>query len=451
MRHADRSSFDEIFDSIIDNAKKSQQVFQSVDDETIDCVLDGIANYAKENLHRLAADEVASTGLGNAAHKEHKLLLVCRDVVEQLKPVKSFGRLEKSDENLVEYANPVGVIFAVVPITNPIPNSLFKILHAIKTRNSIIFSYPTKSRKFGAAFIEDLRKILTSFNLPKNLLQTVPLGSTRSDTQKFMSHSKIDLVLATGGSELVNAAYSSGNPSFGVGPGNASTMIMPDADIDTAASMIIDSKAYDNGIVCGSENNLVVAKQIYLSFSNALEKHHAAVLTEEERERFANTIFDQNQQIRREFYGKPATEIAALCDITRPFPIKIFVFPTDENNDWLIKEKLIPLLAMLQSSSDDAIELGHKLLVLGGGVGHTASIFTHDPQIVEKFAETMPAGRLLINTPATFGMMGASTYFPLSFMLGSGTWGKNITTEAITWRHFVNIKRLSHHAKDVKY
>lgn len=443
---------DDNFDSLVYNARVSQESLALKDERMINRLLDEISSYVKVNIEQLASEEVEATGLGDASHKKHKLSLVCYDVADQLLREKTSGRLTNKDQaNIVEYASPVGVIFAVVPMTNPIPNSLFKVLHALKTRNAIIFSYPSKSRMFGARFIDNLQIILASLGFPKRLIQTAPMSATRDDVKQFMSHSDVDLVLATGGSELVKAANSSGNPCFGVGPGNVSAVIMPDTDINQAARMIIDSKAYDNGIICGSENNLVICEEIYGIFSKFLELNGAAVLDSDESDRLENVLFDDNLRIKREFYGRPAIELSEAASIKRPHPIRLLVIPADESKKWLAGEKLVPLLAMFRSPSAKAIDLGYRLLVQGEGVGHTASIFTNNSDAIEVFAEKMPAGRLLVNTPATFGMMGASTHFPLSFMLGSGTWGNNIMTEAVTWRHFVNIKRLSKHATDIVY
>jgi acetaldehyde dehydrogenase (acetylating) len=443
---------DDTFDALVYKAKDAQESLVVKDDKIIDQLLDEISCYVKNNLERLALEEVVATGLGDASHKKHKLSLVCYDVADLLQKEKTTGRLaERNHAEIVEYASPVGVIFAVVPMTNPIPNSLFKVLHALKTRNSIILSYPSKARALGVQFVDDLKIILDRLGFPPELIQTVPIKTTRDDVKKFMSHSGVDLVLATGGGELVKAAYSSGNPCFGVGPGNVSAVVMPDADIKKSAQMIIDSKAYDNGIICGSENNLVISDEVYDSFVEALELRGAAVLDSGESQRLQKILFDDNLRLKREFYGRPAKEIAALSGINRPYLIRLLIIPTVESQEWLAGEKLMPLLAMFRTSSMEAINLGYRLLIQGEGIGHTASIFTNDSDTIENFAENMPAGRLLVNTPATFGMMGASTHFPLSFMLGSGTWGNNIMTEAVTWRHFVNIKRLSKHAKDITY
>lgn len=438
-------------DTTIENARLAQSSFCNWSDSDIDKIILQISEQVASREQEFANDTVAETGIGNAIHKAHKLRLVHNQVSSELIGKKTIGQITSLDCGVTEYASPRGTIFAVIPMTNPIPNSLFKILLALKTRNSLIVSYPRKATTVGSKLINLVQGILMLNNAPKNMVQVVSQPSSRAKVNCFMQHEAIDLILATGGAGLVKSAYSSGNPSFGVGPGNVPVLICPDANLNNAAESIVQSKAYDNGIICGSESNLIVDHTVLSEFSDKLKAHNAAILTAEEKSRSLRFWFDGNGSISEEALGKSPEVLAQLADIKRDYPIKVFIIPAYvEEYEILGKEKLAPVLSMFESTTEEGLNLAIQFLA-NDGAGHSAVIHTRDEDKIKTFAEKIPAGRILVNTPATFGMMGVSTKLNLSFMLGSGSWGGNITTEAITWRHLLNIKREARHAYDVAY
>lgn len=440
--------------SLIDETvKRSEESLVGLIDKTddeLDSVIKSIAKAVMEKLEQYATDEVNQTGIGNPQHKKHKLELVCNRTVNDLLGVRTIGCLDRLlDQNVVEYASPIGILFSISPLTNPITNSLFNALNAIKTRNALIVSYPKKAIKLGEDFVRLIGTVLEKHGLSRNILQVVPQPSSRTNVHKFMSHDGVNKVLATGGASLVKAAYSSGTPCLGVGPGNAPSLVFSDANIEEAARFIVMSKEYDNGIICGSENNLLVDENVYDKFLIALEEKGAAVLSKDEVSAVVEQCFSSENTLLPDVIGVDAKSIANRVKIYRPYKIKVLVIPAGREELWLAKEKLAPLLSIYKLQKNDLIPFA-KTILDESGAGHTASIFSNNKKWINEFAESIPAGRLLVNTPSTFGMMGVSTDLPLSFMLGSGSWGENSTTDAVTWRDFINVKRLARHTCDVE-
>jgi len=288
---------------------------------------------------------------------------------------------------------------------------------------------------------------LKAHGAPADLVQCVQVGN-RKTTRRFMSHPHVALVLATGGRTLVHAAYSSGKPAIGVGPGNAPAWICADADLDRAARAVVASKTFDNGLICGAEHNLVVDGRVSLPFAAALMQYGAAILTSDEERRFATRALDaKTGALRSEFVGQAAKAIAAALEIVRPYAIRLLIvrakFPA--SGAFYTGEKLAPVLSMFTvSGEDEGLRLSRALLDLAGA-GHTAVIHSENAARVERFARTMPAGRILVNSPAAQGCCGMTTGLECSLTLGCGTFGGNSTTDNVTFRHLLNVKRVAYH------
>lgn len=458
---ADNESISTAIDDSVHAAISAQKILLSATDDEIDGLVSDIANSVYERIATFAEREAVETGIGNTQDKIHKLSLVTNIVAGNLLNATVYGRLTASDASrrtaglsnpaCVEYAEPVGVIFAVSPLTNPIPNSLFKILNAIKTRNAIIISYPKRATAIGQDLITLVQDILERHGFAKTAVQCTPVPTSRDIIKAFFCHPLINLNLATGGASLVAEAQRSGKPTYGVGPGNVAALICKTADLKQTAQYIIKSKSYDNGIICGSENNLVIEQEAAGEFYRQLQSSGAAVLIAAEKVAAIKAWFDTDTgTLRKDIIGKPAKHLAQLAKISRDYPIQVMVIPTNNDDMGLLgKEKLAPILAAYECDKQQAISTCQTFLEMGG-VGHTAVIYSHDPDKIHRFAEKIQAGRLLVNTPATFGMMGVTTDIPLSFMVGSGTFGNNITTDNLDWRHFVNIKRLAYQTREMK-
>ncbi|MDE9535328.1 aldehyde dehydrogenase family protein [Xenorhabdus bovienii] len=430
-------------DKLVDQGKIAQKELEKQSDEDIDNVLHHLAKIFSTHCREWAEKELAVTRIGNADDKEHKLALVVNQVFKGLYGTKTYGRLGGT-QRLIEYASPVGLIFAVVPLTNPIPNSLFKIMLSIKTRNAIIFSYPGKTGKLADEFIDLVQQVLTEHGLPVSLVQ-VCTPPSHDKTHMLMQHPGVDMILATGGKNLVHAAYSSGKPAFGVGPGNVPVYISRSANIQKAAANIVNGKIYDNGIVCGSESNLIVHPASKNDLISALEANGAAILTSSEVEQAIQTLFNpETQYVSRENIGVCAASLAAKANISRAYPIKLLVIPAEiGRHDFLSNEKMVPVLTLYTADEENGISLAYSL-ICNEGAGHTAVIHSEDPDEIHQFSTVMPAGRILVNTSATQGMLGETTELPVSFMQGSGTFGHNHSTDPIIWKHLVNIKRVAY-------
>ena len=262
-----------------------------------------------------------------------------------------------------------------------------------------------------------------------------------------MSHPGVSLILATGGGAMVKAAYSSGTPAIGVGPGNAPCWIAGDADPDQAAQSVVLSKSFDNGLICGSEHNLVVEETIREPFIAALERAGAAVLTPEEVARFTAAAIDpETQQFRGQMVGQSAELLAGFAAVKRPYPIKLIVAPATWNGEATpyAGEKMSPVLSLFTAKGDDdAIALCKRLLAYMGA-GHTAIIHSRDEARITRFGSVMPASRILVNCPGAHGVVGLASGLVPSLTLGCGSFGGNSTTDNVSYRNLINIKRLAH-------
>jgi acetaldehyde dehydrogenase/alcohol dehydrogenase len=455
LRHlsgAPSSRPDTIVDVQVRRAEEAQQelVRRDLSEPEIDTVLGVLSERMLREAHALAEEAVEETGLGNVEDKVHKNRLACEGILALLERQLAAGEIGR-DGDVVEFASPIGVVFAIVPITNPVSNPIFKMLVCLKTRNALIMSFHRSAARVGARTVSIAREVLASCGLPEDLIQLVEGRTSRRQTQQYMKHEGVGLILATGGPDMVRAAYSSGTPALGVGAGNAPAWVCADADPDQVAQDVIKSKTYDNGIICGSEHNLVVDRDILGPLWEALERHGAAVLDVDEIARGTPGILDSERTgLRRALLGKPAVVLAAAAGIRRPYPIQLLVVPAPLGRlgTWLSREKLAPVLSLFPVESEaEALSVCLSILEQQGA-GHTAVIHTHDPDRIRRFADAVPAGRLLVNTPATHGMLGVTTGLPLSFMLGCGTFGGNTTTDAINFRHLLNIKRLAPGRRD---
>jgi acyl-CoA reductase-like NAD-dependent aldehyde dehydrogenase len=262
-----------------------------------------------------------------------------------------------------------------------------------------------------------------------------------------MAHQGVSLVLATGGQSLVQAAYSSGTPAIGVGPGNAPAWICADADLDAAARAIVVSKTFDNGVICGAEHNLVVDARVAAPFVEALVAAGAAILTPEEAGRFAGRAVDpKTGSLLRDLVGQPAKTIAAAVGIVRTYPIRLLIVPAvfSRSDRFNTGEKLAPVLSMFTvDGEDEGLKRCQALLAIAGA-GHTAVIHSTNAARIERFARVIPAGRILVNSPAAQGCCGMTTGLACSMTLGCGTFGGNSTTDNVTFRHLLNVKRVAY-------
>jgi acyl-CoA reductase-like NAD-dependent aldehyde dehydrogenase len=438
---------DATVDEMVATAVAAQAAFESWPEDKVDALLEDIANAVNDRAAELAADTVAETTLGNADHKAAKIQFGSMSVLETLLGEVAAGTVHVDEQRKIrEIASPVGVIFALVPVTNPVPTIANKTLIALKGRNSIILSTHRMAQGVADKTGRIVTEALERHDAPPGLVQWVRGRTSRRRTAKFMRHDDVSLVLATGGPGMVKAAYSSGTPAIGVGAGNAPAWVSADADPVAAAQAIVISKSFDNGLICGSEQHIVVDASLKDAFVEALEAAGAAVLTREETAQVVERAFDDHGHLLLQYVGRSAATFAELAGLAPKEGASILVFPVTDDvpEEALGKERLAPVCSLFTVDGDDeAIALCRRLLGYEGA-GHTAVVHTSDPEREARFATAIPAGRILVNVPATLGFCGVVTGLQPSFTLGCGTFGGNSTTDNVGYKNLLNLKRVAH-------
>ncbi len=432
-------------DRIMKRAERAARDFARLDQAATDRIVRAAYEAGFDARVRLAEMAAEETRLGVVADKVIKNAVATWLVYEDIKDLRTAGVISESDD-MVEIAQPMGPIVAVTPITNPTSTILFKVLIALKSRNPIVIRPHGAARKCSVEAARICYEAALAAGAPENCVQWVK-RSSQQETMDMMGHRKTALILATGSVELVRAAHRSGTPTIGVGPGNVPAYIGKSADVPFAVEQIVKSKTFDNGTVCASEQAVVIrslhAEQAHAEFA----KHGAYFVTGGEIDRLSEVAFNSTQRIMRtEVIGQPATRIAEMADIDVPPDTTLLIAELDDVglHSPLSHEVLAPILA-----SYTAVDLEHAVdlcrrINRHGGLGHTASIFSRNEAMIERFAEEMNAGRILVNTPASQGALGG-TFNALqpSLTLGCGSGGKNITTDNISARHLINIQRVA--------
>ena len=432
---------------MVARAAKAQQSFEKWPEDRVDALLQDVAQAIAERAEELAEATVAETGMGTVTDKVMKIRFASLEVYKTIAGHAAAGLLETDPQRQVtEIASPVGVVLGLIPVTNPVPTIVFKTLITLKGRNALIVSCHRDALGVGSQACDIIRDVLERHGAPRDLVQSVRQRSGRQKTMMFMNHPEVSLILATGGTSMVKAAYSSGTPAIGVGSGNAPVLICADADLSKAAQGIIQSKSFDNGIICGSENNLVVVASIRDDFIKMLEAHGAIVLRPREKSRFTAQVFDPDRlSLKRSIIGKPAQFIADSARIRREKDIRLIVvaIKQDELQGSYGHEKLAPILS-LSTVNDEAegVQVCKQILA-NQGRGHTAVIYTENQELMKLFGREVDASRILVNAAASQGCIGLGTGLIPSFTLGCGTFGGNSTTDNVSYTHLINIKRLA--------
>jgi acyl-CoA reductase-like NAD-dependent aldehyde dehydrogenase len=437
-------------DQVVAQAAQAQRQFESWSEERVDAVLLELARAVASNAQALAEVTVAETRIGNVADKTFKNIHASLGIYHSLVGKTGIGVVGGDPERgVTEIADPAGVVLGLIPVTNPVATAIFKTLISLKARCALILSFHRACQGAGNAVGAIIERVLAQQEVPAHLVQWVRHRSSRSKTVKFMAHSGVSLILATGGSGMVKAAYRSGTPALGVGPGNAPVYVAADADMEATAASIVASKPYDNGLICGAEHNLVVDASVRDAFVAALDRHGAAVLNAAEIERLCSKVIRPDRKALASIaIGQSAQAIASLAGVERAYPIKLIVAPVsvDEvaSRTAFAKEKLAPLLSLFAVGGEaDAFALCRAILAVEGA-GHTAIIHTRSAERAGRFGLAMPAGRILVNVPAVQGISGIATGLVPSYTLGSGTFGGNSTTDNVSYRNLQNLKRLAH-------
>jgi acyl-CoA reductase-like NAD-dependent aldehyde dehydrogenase len=439
---------DPAMDALVARSAAARESIVGWPEDQIDALITALAAQIADQADELAVAAVTETGIGCAPDKAEKNRFASLDVARSLVGKPGVGVVGSNERAaLTEIADPMGVVLGLIPMTNPVSTLVFKALICIKARDSLIASCHRDAANVGAATVDLLRQVLERYGASADLVQSVPRRPTRRTTAALMRHPGVAMILATGGTSLVKAAYSSGTPAIGVGPGNAPAWICADADVEAAARTVVVSKAFDHGIICGSENNLVADWSVRDAFVGALRAAGAAVLDPAQCDRVARVAFDDRDgRLRRAVLGQAATSIAAQAGIEVPAGTRLLVAPVPREavSGPYGREKLAPLLSLFTADGeDDGIRLCLQLLGNGGG-GHTAIIHTRSERLQSSFSERMPVSRVLVNGPGSQGCIGLGNGLTPSLTLGCGTYGRTSTTDNVTYTNLINLKRVAH-------
>jgi len=433
-------------DQIVSKARMAADTMKNFTQDQVDRITEAMCKAGVAAERYLAEMAVAETGIGKVEDKVVKNHFGSQVVYDYMKDKKSVGIIEEKD-GVLYVAEPFGVIAAVTPTTNPTSTTLFKSLIALKGRNVIIFAFHPRAQKCSAEAAGIMRDAAVSSGAPADCIQWVREPSVEA-TNALMKHPGVSMIIATGGGAMVKAAYSSGHPALGVGPGNVPVYVEKSANISMAVNNIIASKTFDNGTICSSDQSVIFDDGDVAGKALELFQERGAYLcSEEEKARLETVMFDKEKGVpAMAIVGKSPQVIAKLAGFTVPDAVKMLMVPlkTVGPEDYMSHEKLSPVIGyLLVDSKDAAISAACRQLEFGGA-GHSADIFTGNEEIMKEYALKVPANRVVWNQPSVHGTIGAlyNNLVP-SLTLGCGARGGNITTENVGFRNLLNVKRVA--------
>lgn len=437
---------------LVEKAKTAQQELAQKSQAEVDAIVASIAKAGVRNAERLAQMANEDTGFGKVADKVIKNIFGSQMVYEHIKDMKTIGILDRDEANKTyTIAAPVGVIAGLIPSTNPTSTAFYKSEISIKAGNAIVFSpHPSALRSISEA-IKVIRQAIAEAGGNENLVSCISLPTMQA-TDNLMKHPDVALILATGGSAMVRAAYSSGTPAIGVGPGNGPAYIEKTADLPLAVKRIMDSKTFDYGTICASEQSVVCDDDMAEAVQKEMEKQGAYFLTDEERLKLGKYILRANGTMNPAIVGKSPQVIGELAGINVPASAKVIVAKEDGigKGHPYSNEKLAPILAFYTAPDYKAIAKLCDEILRYEGAGHTFSMHTKDDRMVEYFAERMPASRIIINSPSALGGIGASTALMPALTLGCGAIGGSATSENVGPMNLLNLKHVAYGLREME-
>ena len=431
----------------LEKVKNAQKEFSKYSQEQVDKIFQAAAIAANEARIPLAKMAVEETGMGIVEDKVIKNHYAAEYIYNKYKNEKTCGVIYQDDSyGIKKIAEPVGIVAAVIPTTNPTSTAIFKTLIALKTRNGIIISPHPRAKKSTIEAAKTVLEAAVKAGAPEDIIAWIDVPSLELTNMLMQS---ADIILATGGPGMVKSAYSSGKPAIGVGAGNTPAVIDESANVILAVNSIIHSKTFDNGMICASEQSVIVSDKIYDKVKDEFVKRGCYILNPEETEKVRKTIII-NGALNAKIVGQKAHTIAELAGVSVPENTKILIGEVEsvDLSEEFAHEKLSPVLAMYKSSSfDDSLEKAYRLIE-DGGLGHTSSLYVNtvtEKEKIEKFYSKMKTCRVLVNTPSSQGGIGDLYNFKLapSLTLGCGTWGGNSVSENVGIKHLLNIKTVA--------
>lgn len=437
----------EMIDSLVERATAALHKFMDYDQEQINNIVHEMALAGLDAHEKLAKMAVDETGRGIYEDKVIKNMFATEYIWHSIKHQQTVGVIDENEmEGFVEVAEPVGVICGVTPTTNPTSTTLFKCIIAIKTRNPIIFGFHPSAQNCSAEAARIVYEAARKAGAPENCIQWIEYPSIDA-TGFLMNHPGVATILATGGPGMVKAAYSAGKPALGVGPGNVPCYIEKTAKVEQACTDLMLSKTFDNGMICASEQAVIVDKAIQDKFETYMKDNNCYFLNKEETEKISNFVINtEKMAVNAAVVGMSANWIAEHAGIKVPPLTKILIarLPKPSREYPLSLEKLSPVLAyFVSSSTEEGFAFSNKMLELGG-LGHSAVIHTQDNDLAERFGREMKVGRIIVNSPSSQGAIGDiyNTNTP-SLTLGCGSYGKNSVSQNVSTVNLVNKKRIA--------
>ena len=444
-----------MIDELATKANVALKAMEDFTQEQVDHIVHQMAMAALDQHMPLAKMAVEETGRGIYEDKAIKNMYASEYIWNNIKHDKTVGVINKDEQTgLMEIAEPVGVVCGVTPTTNPTSTTIFKSLIALKTRNPIVFAFHPSAQKCSAEAARIVRDAAIAASAPENCIQWIEQPSIDA-TSALMNHPGIAIVLATGGAGMVKSAYSTGKPALGVGPGNVPAYIEKTAKVKRAVNDLIVSKSFDNGMICASEQAVIVDKEIYASVKAEFEAHNVYFVKPNELQKLEDAVMNEGKYaVNPAIVGNSAEKIAELAGISVPKGTKILVAELEGAGPEypLSREKLSPVLAMMKSNNaEHAFELCEAMLNLGG-LGHTAVIHTEDEELQVAFGLRMKACRILVNTPSAEGGIG-NIYNEMipSLTLGCGSYGKNSVSKNVSAINLINIKTVAKRRNNMQW
>ena len=435
---------------LVEAAHRAQTEIARFDQAKIDRICEAMSRAALRESARVAAMAVEETGYGVAEDKQEKNRFAAEDVWNYFKNLRTVGVVSET-KDVVEIASPRGVVAGIIPSTNPTSTAIFKILISIKSRNAIVMSpHPSAARCINET-AKAMREAGVKEGLPADAIGCMTTA-TIEGTEGLMKHKRTAVILATGGIGLVRAAYSSGKPAFGVGPGNVPVFIERSADVPKAVQDIFTGKCFDNGTICASEQAIVVDAPIEMAVREQFKLQGGYFVNQSEADQLGKIVATPQRSLNPQIVGRSVEVIAKMAGISVPPGTRCLLADVGGvGRDFpLSMEKLSPILAFYV---EDGLERGAARcneILHYGGMGHTAGIHTRSREAAVRYGAEMPASRITVNTPTTHGAIGFSTALPPSMTLGCGSWGGNVTSDNVSPLHLMDIKRVAFEVRPVK-
>ncbi|MCI6173427.1 MAG: acetaldehyde dehydrogenase (acetylating) [Clostridiales bacterium] len=438
---------------LVESAKEAQRELARMNQAQVDHIVRCIADAGVRNAKRLAKMAQEDTGFGKVDDKVIKNVFASRGVYEHIKDMKTIGELERDDEKgLRVIAVPVGVIAGLIPSTNPTSTAFYKSEISIKSGNAIVFSpHPTALRSIMEA-VKVIRQAIAEAGANENLVSCISIP-TMEATTTLMHHRDVSLILATGGSAMVRAAYSSGTPAIGVGPGNGPAYLEKTCDLPLAVKRILDSETFDNGTICASEQSIICDEDMVPAVQAEFERQGAYFLDEEEREKLGKFILRANGTMNPEIVGKSVATIAELAHLDKvPADARVLIARETGvgRGHPYSNEKLRPIMGFYTGT--DYVDVCDKVceILYYEGAGHTFSMHTKNDEMVDYFAKRVPASRIIVNTPSTLGGIGATTNLQPALTLGCGAVGGSATSENVGPMQLLNKRYVAYGQKELE-